>query len=154
MENRRADFLIEAYRAHKAEMAVRRRTEIVTAAAVIIFYSSCIGLVCLNDAAARLLSGLSARAIGTILLILIANVTCYFQYKNYKRHCELHRTIADIDRAFGFFEKNAYLPERSLYPEDWQYSGRFREASMYGRYMITMVFALMAVVAIWAGSAI
>ena len=154
MENRKADFLIEAYRAHKAEIVFRRRMETIIVAAAIIFYSSCVGFVCLNDSAAKLLAGLSVRAIGTILLVLIANVICYFQYKTYKRHCELNRIISDIDRAFGFFNKDAYLPQRSLYPEDWQYSGKFREASLYGRLMITMVFTLMAVISIWVRASI
>jgi len=152
MEDRKADFLIAAYKAHKEEIAARRRTEIFVISFSALFYTASTAYVLLNTAVQQAFAEPFSKVVFSIILVLVANIVCYNLYKNYRRHCELQDILSRLDRAFGFFDQSAYIPERTLYPEDWKNAGRVREFSIYSRFMIVMAFALMTILALWVKS--
>ena len=149
MDDKKADFLVAAYNAHKAELASRRRTEIIVVALSALVYSAFIAFIIFNADARQALQSPFAKAVSTIVLVLIANIVCYNLHKNYRRHCELQEIIARIDRAFGFFDESVFIPERALYPDDWKSAGQVREMSIYSRFLIIALFALMSILTVW-----
>ena len=59
---------------------------------------------------------------------------------------------APAKRSIGRYKcvSGAYLPDKSLYPEEWQGAGAWKEFSVFTRCSLPVIFALMAIITIWA----
>ena len=149
MDDNKTKFLVAAYQAHKNELMQRRRTDIIGGALALLFYIVSLRLVQQRPPSTIVLSGLAMKLSGTIVYVIVTDVTAYFLVKNYHRLCELQALIARIDVAFGFFEKDAYLPGEMLYPEDWKKSGTIRHWSAVLRAIIPIIFGVAVISLFW-----
>lgn len=149
MEMDKVQILTTAYNAHKQELLYRRRSEFVTGAVSVLFYTLGIVFVLYHPGLRQALNSGAARALATVLVIVIANMQCYHLIKNYKRHCDIQRAICSIDHAFGFFIPGEYLADDALYDETWKNSGRERAEGIFSRSLVIIAFASLLVITIW-----
>jgi hypothetical protein len=149
MDENKARFLVAAYEAHKNELMQRRRSDIIGGGLALLFYIVSLRMVQQRPPATVVLSGLTMKLAGTIIYVIITDVAAYFLVKNYHRMCELQHLIARIDVAFGFFEKDAYLPGEKLYPEEWKSSGTISHWSAVLRALIPIIFGVAVIALFW-----
>jgi hypothetical protein len=149
MEQEKIEILKTAYNAHKTELIYRRKLEFFTGFFTISLYIFFILSVSFIPVFERIFFYPANEIVSTIIVILMADIQSYFFMKNYKRQCELLRAICSIDHAFGFFLKNEYLDNETLYEESWQNAGRERSFGQWARLLIVMSFAGLLIAAIW-----
>lgn len=149
MDEKKSSFLIAAYNAHKNELLSRRRADTIAGAFSLIFYIVSLRVVNLYPPAAHVFSGLTVKCVGTLVYYIVTMVIVYFMVKNYNRICELQQIIAKIDTVFGLFEKGAYLPGESIYPEKWKTHGTKRAFSAWTRALVPILFAIMVIICFW-----
>ena len=149
MDEKKIATLKAAYKAHKNELLQRQRMDTFAGAFTILFFLISFRVISLYPPAAGILSSLTVKCAGTIIFVIITDVAVYFMLKNYNRICELQSIIAKIDAAFGFFEKGAYLPGESLYPENWKSFGKRRAWSAITRAATPIVFCVMVIALLW-----
>ena len=149
MDLDKVQILTTAYTAHKNELTYRRRTEYITAATAVLFYTLSTILVLVLPVFNQLLNSGVNKVLASVIVVIIANMQCYFLIKNFKRHCEIQRAICSIDHAFGFFIPGEYLADDALYEEAWKKSGRERAEGMFSRSLIIVSFATLLIVTLW-----
>lgn len=150
MEPEKIEILKTAYNAHKTELMYRRKLEFFTgmfSISVYIFFILCVSYIPVFE---KIFFMPINEIVSTIIVILIADIQCYFFMKNYKRQCELLRVICSIDHAFGFFLKNEYLDNETLYEDSWQNAGKERSFGQWARILIVISFAGLLIAAIWS----
>lgn len=149
MDDKKVNALIAVYSFHKKEIMTRRLLEYVTGTSAMLFY----GFILLYIWARRLPDGLNLgaleRGIGTIGLVVVADVTAYFLIKNHRRQCDLKRAVAKIDDALGLFTPGEYVAGESIYPADWKKHGEERAMSNVSRLMSVLVLALITIAVLW-----
>ncbi|MEW5946015.1 MAG: hypothetical protein AB1742_07440 [bacterium] len=148
MEADRLDALKLAYPFHKNEVSQRRAMEYVTGLIALGFFGLLTAAV-LARRGGGLDLAFAEKILVTIGLFILADTIAYFSVKNYRRHSEIQRVIADMDAALGFFETGTYLPDRTLYPPAWRKSGAERTLGYVTRVAIIGIAALIPVIVIW-----
>ncbi len=149
MDENKSDFLTTAYTAHKAEISKRRMADVYMSGLSMLFYMISIRMVQVRPPASAVFSDLTIKLTGTIIFVVITDLIVYFLVKNYNRLCEMEQMIARFDTAFGFFEKGAYLPGESLYPDGWKTHGTKRLWSAACRALIPILFCLVVIALFW-----
>jgi hypothetical protein len=150
MDSQKTEILLAVHAAHKEELIYRRRAEYVSMALAVIVFAGGSTLLLLLHPASRLGDPGPYKALGTIGLVLIADMLCYALVKNYNRTCELQRVIVGIDAALGLFTPGEY-GEGTIYPEEWKKSGAKRLASSLSRVFIVGFLAFLSILALWMG---
>ncbi len=149
MDEKKASFLTAAYTAHKEEIMFRRRADVIMSSLGLLFYIVSMRLISMRPPTAAFLSGVSIKIVGTVIYVILTDVLVYFLVKNYHRLSDLQQLIVKFDTAFGFFEKDAYLPGETLYPESWKTSGTMRAWSITCRALILILFGAAVIAVFW-----
>ena len=149
MEMDKVHILTTAYNAHKTELFYRRHMEYITAVSAVLFYTLSMILVLYHPVLRQLLKSGMNKSLATVVVVIIANMQCYFLIKNYKRRCETKRAICSMDHAFGFFIPGEYLADEALYDETWTKSGRDRAEGVISRSIVILVFACLLILTLW-----
>ena len=149
MDENRIRYITAAYAAHKKEIVERRIADSIMSVVTILFYLFSIRVVQQRPPSTTMLSGITIKLGGTIIYVIITDLIIYFLIKNYNRLCEMQQTVARFDRVFGMFDKGAYLPGETLYPEAWKTYGTKRAVSIALRAIIPILFGLAVITMFW-----
>ena len=149
MDMDQVEMLKTAYKAHKNELMYRRRAEYYTVMSSVLMYTMAIILPFVYSGFNNSLIKTGEKTVLTLLVILIADIQCYFLMKNYRRQSEIQRAIRSIDFAFGFFEPGAYLEDAALYEESWKKSGSEKPFGVFSRLMIIFSMAGLLIITLW-----
>ena len=145
----KVEMLKIAYNAHKNEIMYRRKSEYFTAVGSMLMYGLLTVVLMILPASRPFFHSPGAKALATIMIILVADVQCYFFMKNHKRHCDLQRAVCSIDHAFSFFVPGEYLADEALYEESWKKSGVERPWGVMSRMLIVFCFAGVLLAVMW-----
>lgn len=94
---------------------------------------------------------LSAPWIFSIGVIIFTGLTLYQIKQHSRRHAQAKLGLIEIEKALGLFEPGTYLPDRGLYPQDWQtrfprdYSLVFYASCLIALAMLVIVSLLMVI---------
>lgn len=149
MDENKCNALLKLYETHKREISTRRLFELVAWINSLLFYGFVFVLILVKRAPDGLTMGNTMKAIVTIALVIVGDIFVYFLVKNYRRRCAVKRAVLKIEESLGLFKEGEYLPDSSIYPEEWKNYGEERWGSTISRLCVIMSIALLTIIVLW-----